>query len=447
MWFKATVLSTFALLLSSSLWAVMLSPLKQGEVLIFPYYGTHGGNITTISISVKRSDAKALKVHFRDRDGEAVLSFNLYLEGNGSWVTALSQVDGNTIMELPDSSCVIPALDDGSGSAIVPLTSGFLEVIEMGTISDPDILDQVNDADCESLASLWAENGQWTNDPSFGVERPKGDLRGSASVINAERGTMYSFVATALSAFSDIQQHTAPAEPLPDLTSAHDEGTEAGATKSITCRYTNCYEDTWSRPIDAVAATLMAHRLSGEYSIEPGVAANAEVVLTFPLRKHNIGDASSTQIRIDLFTFDRSGLGEVKDWFCSPIIMTPPCNAPYRSGGSGSPIVTVHSFNNSVDDYEETVLSDILSEQHDSFFPSTDFPTIPNSGQFDFYSPFGLPGLLTSNEGTPFYGAPVIGLVFQQYTNGFLTDSSGQLIKANYGNALELSRRWESTQP
>ncbi len=434
---RTVVLASLAIMVSSSISAVMLSSDKRGQVLIFPYFGTLGGNTTAITISSQSSGSKALKVHFRDRQGEAVLSFNLYLEDNGSWVAGLGQVNGETHLSLPDTSCISPDLNDGSGSVVVPATSGYLEVIEMGTIIDLDILRLIEEPDCEALNALWAENGQWLDDPSFGLGPPVGGVRGSASLINVGHGTMYSFVATALSAFSDIQQHTAPGELLPNLTSAHDAGTEANATISVLCINGECIEDTWERPVDAVAATLLSRRLSGEFSIEPNIGGSTEVILTFPLQKFYFDENNFDQgiTFIGLFVYDRTGFGQRQNTICITPVLSK-CEAPYQD--SNLPSMRILSFNNAVSNHNTTVTSNILSEEHVSFFPSPEFPIIPESGQFEVYLGSQFGHSITSNS-RAYTGNPVIGVVLQEFKNGQLTNDNDQLIQANYGNAFELS--------
>jgi hypothetical protein len=316
----------------------------------------------------------------------------------------------------------------------------------MGTIGDGDIITMIQEFDCAALSAMWDENGQWSSEPSSGLEPPSGGLRGTAMLINVQRGTLYSFVASALTEFSDIQQHTAPSELIPDLTSAHDEGTENGATKSIVCNESECIEDTWERSVDAVAATLMAHSLSGEFSIESNIGADSEAILTFPLRKIYFDESNESQghVRIDLFVHDRNGDGERGTHICAPILDTQPCNAPYKSSTLDS--VNVLSFKNSVTDFESTVISGILAEEHTSFFPSPEFPIIPESGQFDFYLPVPLPMLLISNSGRHYFGNPVMGVVLQEFTNGHLTNEAGQLVRATYGNVFQLSKKKERTE-
>jgi len=418
----------------------MLSPDKEGQVLIFPYFGTLGGNTTLLTISEHGGSPRALKVHFRDRQGEVALSFNLYLEGNGSWVAALSQIDGDTHLSLPDTSCIFPALNDGSGSAVVPLTSGFLEVIDMGAIVDTGISSHVNEFDCDALNAMWAENGQWNNDPSFGLAASSGRLRGTASIINVAHGTMYSFVASALTGFSDIPQHSAPGELLPDLTTAHDAGTDNNATTSIVCQNQECIEDTWQHPADAVAVSLLARQLTGDFSTETSIRASSEVVLTFPLRKfyYDAGHTPLGNIRLDYFVYDRAGEGDRTDVICAPIVDIPPCDAPF-SHSIGRNSVGILSFNNSVTDYGTTRPSNILSEEYISSYPSPNFPTIRESGQFSLFTFVGNERF-RSNSGRTYAGIPVIGAVIQEFSNGQLTNGAGQLVRANYGNAFELSR-------
>lgn len=430
-----------SLLISSPVSAVMLSSDEQGQVLIFPYFGTLGGNSTVLSISSQNTGPKALKVHFRDRQGEVAQTFNLYLEGRGSWVAALSQVDGETVLTLPDASCVVPKLDDGFGSTTVALTSGYLEVIEMGTISDSGIQTLIENFDCDALNALWVENSQWANEPSFGLTPPRGDLRGTGSLINIERGTMYSFVATALTQFSDIQQHSAPDEPLPNLTSGHDAGTDNGATTSVVCDEGKCIEDTWERPVDAVAAAIMAHEFYGEFSTEESIGALTEVVLTYPLQSfysdENNFPLGNPQTLIEIH--DRNGEEDPGGGFgCIPLIDSFCAGTWSKRSNAG---IDLLSFYDSAADEGSEKVSKILGESYTAFFPDETVSTIPDTGSVWIGFEVPIPEALRSLSGRTYLGVPVIGFVIQQFTNGYLQDSNGDSIRANYGNAFELSRK------
>jgi hypothetical protein len=441
---RILLLASLVLAASDPVSAVMLSPDKQGQVLIFPYFGTLGGNSTAVTISSQSTGPKALKVHFRDRQGEAALSFNLYLESRGSWAAALSQVEGETFLTLPDASCTVPTLDDGSGSVNVPMTSGYLEVIEMGVVTDETITTQIEEFDCAALNVLWQENGQWRNDPSYGLEPPSGNLRGTAMLINVGRGTMYSFVASALTEFSDIQQHTAPGEPLPNLTSAHDAGTDQGATTSIVCANEDCINDTWESPLYAVAAVLSARELFGDFSIEANIGAAAEVVMTWPLAEYYQPQASYQLPPVATYLFaTRDGMQTGCEEPCSEEF-----NRPLQLPG-----VTILSLNYSED--QPHTITPILGEENSQIFPDEDYSQLPESGTIlmrlevpPYTGPVVTPAPSPiwnrpSLSGRVYAGVPVIGFVLQQFTNGQLKDNNGDPVRANYGNVFVLSRTME----
>ncbi|MCF6235196.1 MAG: hypothetical protein L3J70_02270, partial [Gammaproteobacteria bacterium] len=107
----------FTLTLATQAAAVSLNPGKEGQVLIFPYYSNLGGNQTLIQITKPLQGAgasapRALKIHFRDRNGNRVLSFNLYL-AEPLWSAAITTVDGQSQLILPDNSCTVPQLKQG----------------------------------------------------------------------------------------------------------------------------------------------------------------------------------------------------------------------------------------------------------------------------------------------------------------------------------------------
>lgn len=448
MWLKMIALVGLTFIVASPALAVMLGPGKQGQVLIFPYYGTFGGNNTAISISSKSPSPKALKVHFRNIHGETTLSFNLYLESHGSWVGALTRANDETYLHLPDSSCIFPSLDDGSGTALVPLTSGYLEVIEMGVITDGGVGDLINEFDCDGLGALWSENGQWFGDPSFGLGSPDGELSGLAMLTNVEHGTMYSFVATALTDFSDIQQHTSPVESLPDLASAHDAGTDEGFTTSVVCTVGvgGCIEDTWEAPVYAVAAVLSARELSGDFNMEPDIGAITEVIMTAPLAQYYEPDINYNLPPIATYQFiDRQGLVTG----CTDTCEEEPMTRDFETPG-----ITILSTNYPSDDLESEMSSSILWEESAQKFPNEGYPQLPINGALLMRMESPIPQFpvvtgriyrpiwdRTSLSGKVYQGSPVIGFVLQQFTNGHLTNEQGQLIQANYGNAFELSRK------
>src|SRR5262245_11977045 len=71
---------------ASSASAVRLDPDGTGQVLIYPYYTTRGGNQTVFSITNHTDRHKALRVMFAEaRNGRTGLALNVYLAPRDSW--------------------------------------------------------------------------------------------------------------------------------------------------------------------------------------------------------------------------------------------------------------------------------------------------------------------------------------------------------------------------
>lgn len=434
------------LIFTTQVSAVALNAGKEGQVLIFPYYSNLGGNHTLIQITrplqgIGATDPRALKVHFRDRNGLAVLSFNLYL-AEEMWSAAISLVNGQSQLELPNNSCTVPQLKQpGSNAVVVPLTSGFFEVIDMGSIVDQSTKDAANSFDCDGLEAMWAEGGVWRNeDPGFQLAPPQGRLRGTTQLINIQEGTLYSIVATALTEFSDIPQHTGPESETPNLSTPHDAGTASGNTQSTRCfrpylqPTKSCIVDTWARPKDAVAAVLSTNELRGEYTNNDEIAAKAELILTFPLQPYR-----EMNDWVPWLIMDIGGIHDASGPICAPILSIPPCSGDYDQ--SVEEAVFLASFNDSRDDFGNLIFSEILKDGHTAFFPEPIGPLLPVASSFGAYMRRESGLELISNSGTRYPGDPVIGYILQKYSNGQLTNQEGEVIKANYGNAFELSQK------
>jgi len=284
---------------------------------------------------------------------------------------------------------------------------------------------------------MWADGGVWRNaDPGFALIPPEGGLRGTIQLVNVQEGTLYSIVATALTDFSDIPQHTGPESAVPNLSTPHDAGTASGNTTSVKCFQSTgvCVEDTWVRPKDAVAAVLSTNELRGEYTNNDEVAAKAELILTFPLQPYREMDDWVPRLIIDI-----ADINEISGPNCAPIVSVPPCSGDY--GQSVGEAVFLASFNDSREDFGTLVFSDILKDGHTAFFPTPAGPLLPVASSFGAYMQRLRGFELLSNSGNSYRGDPVIGYILQKYSNGQLTNQEGVVIKANYGNAFELSQK------
>ena len=158
--------------IAGSAQAVNINPDGTGQVLLYPYYTTNGGNITLLSVVNTSDNAKAVKVRFMESENSAeVLDFNLYMSAYDVWTAAISpmpedadydcQFDPQSSAELrcegplltiaaDETTCTVPALngaqpflpyeymtagggDEGS-QTMARMNEGHFEMIEMGTL-------------------------------------------------------------------------------------------------------------------------------------------------------------------------------------------------------------------------------------------------------------------------------------------------------------------------
>jgi hypothetical protein len=148
--------------------AVNLNPDGVGQVLIYPFYTSNGGNQTLLSVVNTTNRAKAVKVRFLEGyNSREVLDFNLYLSRYDVWVATVAEPevvaggDGATRLIIPDSSCTVPYLygmgveagygkgiqdflpyaytgkfADGGPTTLNRGSEGHVEMIEMGTLNN-----------------------------------------------------------------------------------------------------------------------------------------------------------------------------------------------------------------------------------------------------------------------------------------------------------------------
>jgi len=97
--------------------AVNVNPDGLGQVLLYPYYTTNGGNQTLLTVVNTTSDAKAVKVRFSEgENSREVLDFNLYMSAWDVWTAAIVDVLGTPILYTEDSSCTVPYIYDNGGA-------------------------------------------------------------------------------------------------------------------------------------------------------------------------------------------------------------------------------------------------------------------------------------------------------------------------------------------
>ena len=307
--------------------AVNIDPDGLGQVLIYPYYTTNGGNVTLLSVVNTTDEAKAVKVRFKEgKNSREVLDFNLYMSAWDVWTAAIydaettcaptaeTPCDPAPTLETGDTTCTVPYLygdydgtvaflpwgmnDTGVADTYGPIsraTEGYFEMIEMGVLTGDSAAAATHKdgvpADCDSLVDAWTvfddkdnDLGYWLEDPLEDIEAPSGGMFGGAAIINVNAGHMYSYDARALNDFATVADpnlaplHNAPGDSSPSLNS----GDVMDGDVFVNGQVVN--SGSLSRGVDAVSFVFMHDQVMNEYTTQLSVGAATEWVLTFPTK-------------------------------------------------------------------------------------------------------------------------------------------------------------------
>ncbi len=339
--------------------AVNINPDGLGQVLIYPYYTTNGGNSTLLSVVNTSEDAKAVKVRFMEgQNSQEVLDFNLYLSAYDVWAAAITNRNGTPTLVINDTSCTVPYLyrngltwngtdwvgtrtgrqaflpyemmKDGGSSDIARASEGHFEMIEMGTVvnmtplsgsawaathvpppADSPVGTPQKPADCDQLIAAWTANanpalaGYWIQNPLRDMEAPSGGLFGGAAIIDVANGAMYSYDAKAINGFSNTvlvpgkgPLHQVPGSILPSLNS----GDQHRATVFMD-NGTLLNSTSFVRSVDAISFLFMHDQIMNEYITDANIGAGTEWVITFPTKAFYVYEGLSlVDYALDPFT-------------------------------------------------------------------------------------------------------------------------------------------------
>jgi hypothetical protein len=432
--------------------AVNVNPDGLGEVLLYPYYTVRNDTNTLLSITNTTNKVKAVKVRFLEgKNSREVIDFNLYLSPYDMWTAALSTADdGGTKLTTSDNSCTVPAIPsagipfrnyeysgqkaDGEDDSLDRTQEGYVEIIEMGVVTDSGSFDPATAAthvdgkpqDCSVLTAAWSGGGQWVTNPNDGIIFSPGGLEGDGVLINVNRGTDYSYVATPIDNFALAQNHTAPGSLDPNL--ADNSGTSSVFTSAA--GVAGVVTSTWANRIDAVSAALMHESVINEYTTDTGLSAATDWVVTFPTKRFYVSPSTTTSssvLRPFTSVFNKGGACEMVDlavWDREEKAQTQNLDfSPPPPSGVNSLCweVNVITFNKTSvlkSKLELNVDTETAISAADGWmrlsFPVT---TTPQPGHF-----------ITDTSGVTYDGLPVIGFAMQEYVNG---DLNG--IRSNYG--------------
>lgn len=327
--------------------AVNLNPDGLGQVLIYPYYTTQGGNNTLISVVNTASVGKAVKVRFLEgRNSREVLDFHLYLSRFDVWTGAIATTEeagiGGTGAGIltTDRSCTVPDIARGglgfAAGGVVQLADGryfapfvnfaysadfgvsdlgpgglgrtregYIEILEMANIERPSTvntwIEHVNGepGNCLRVNQAWFGPGnEFIGNPNFNMVAPNGagQLFGNAMIVNPARGTVAGYGADALEGFSYAILHQPPGDTNPGLDAVNDQGNLLAATANVFRRgqlISAQYDD--SVPfgkVDAITALYMSPRVINEFYVEAGatsvVTGTSEWVINFPTKRYYV---------------------------------------------------------------------------------------------------------------------------------------------------------------
>ncbi len=288
--------------------AVRLADDGLGQALIYPYYTVQQANgdsyNTYLSIVNHTADAKALRVRFREgRASRETFSLNLYLGPHDTWTAAIVPDDSTPARDparviTDDISCTSPALppsgspfqntaysgtnDDGNGAGLDRAREGFIEVIEMATLTGAAAA-----AVTASNTGVPADCGAVQGGGALQVAAPSGGLSGTVTLINVQSGLDFDLNAVALADLSTKPFYRPPNDPYPDLNAAEIDRV------SLVVANGAAYRATWSRPVDAVSAVLMHDNVIGEYVLDDATDSNTDLVETFPTREFYVTPTSA----------------------------------------------------------------------------------------------------------------------------------------------------------
>lgn len=417
--------------------AVRLAQNEAGQVGIVPLFNTLGGMDTLLKIS-NGSAYSAVRVQLRGPEGQRIEMFNVYLAPDEEWRAALTERIDGPVMTGTDPKCVLA--EDGI-SSVVPLQSelslssafGYIEVLLMGHVDDPDIQLEIDSRSCAALATRFLD-GPWGTDGNAGLSAPTDEIRTNAQVINVERGTMYGLEPVHLAEFRDRPFHVPPGEGF-GLSDAYGEGTAVGETSSLVCADV-CSSETWADPRDAVSSVLLAVARDVDYVVNPDIGASSSVILLNPMHPY-YSEGEFPDHDAGLYVIDSDS--GILNFCLSPgpppsVPLDTVCPDPLRlqdpealssfsvpSAGSGS-----------------TVTAPLPILGIPGLYPNTEIRTIVDefiSGSFRIlFLTFDNPSLV-SNDESEFFGLPSIVLGFTEYQNGELVSPDQGAVRANYGTS------------
>lgn len=452
-----------------------------GQALVYPYYtarSTASGNnyVTALSVVNTTSAAKVVKVRFLEgKNSREVLDFNLFLSQYDVWTAGIVPAGAGAGLFTKDHSCTTPQVSNSSvnptkfrngayvgdkgGDSLDRTYEGYFEILEMGSIAhDPapgSLESKVTHV--PNLSAPNASTPPCTGLPTTalfpaGLTVPSGGLFGSASLINVNEGTDFSYDAVALDGWSSVPQWTEPGLASPTIANVTPkvsvviDNTSAGGRAIRT---------TWTAGRDAVSAIMMRSHVYNEYTVEPNIKAATDWVVTMPTKRFYVspgpGSAappfqsnfSSTgscdAISLTYYDREEQSPGAIIDFSPTTLESRSLCwevNVLTFTGNGGTATVSnvlksTNVANVALDNTWINGWAD-LSFPYDPATGAHALPPNPvgSTAIFDINT-----GILTPAQTVTYFGLPVVGFAVESFANG-LIPSGGQTVLSNYGGTF-----------
>jgi len=462
------VLSTLGL--AGTAGAVTTSSL--GEVLLYPYYSVRSGNDTLVTVVNTQDTAKAVKVRFLEaKNSREVLDFNLYLSANDVWTGVITTTADGAKIVSNDTSCTVPALPaggvefrnfqysgtnaDGETTSLDRSREGYVEIIELGTVTTVDIdptsgtlsfEDAVTHVsgvplNCAAVVNGWKAGGVFTNNSlgfGNGLSSPGGGMMGTGTLINVANGTDFSYDPVVLDSFNTTPNHSEPGSLLPSLE-------DVDPKVSVTFFQGDAITSNWGNnglAADPVSALIMRTAVLNEFTVEPALAAGTDWVVNFPTKRFYVSPDIDTDPDSADKNFDRPFTQDFKlNGACEEVALTIYDReertttsdidfSPLPPSGKTSLCweVNVITFNNT-NVLGSSLALNVPNQGFNSGWLRAAFPAVTGAGATDGAG-FATRQMV-SDEGDTYAGLPVIGFAVQEYVNGNLGG-----VLSNYGGSF-----------
>ena len=299
--------------------AVYQDPSGMGQTLIYPYYTVQAGHNTYVSVvNTQTSGVKVVKVRFREgKNSREVLDFNLYLSPSDVWTGAVIPADAGSATSpgrliTADVSCTNPPIpstgvdfrnfaysgtnDDKLGTGLDRTREGYLEMIEMGVLSDlvapgnAAVHGSTGVPTCTGLTGatvplVSAELPGFPNPQGA----PTGGMNGTGTLINVSNGQDSGYNAVALSNMTTFSIYANIGNDAPNFTNADNRS----VVVSNNTTYLADWPATAAGSVNAVSSVIAHTNVINEYILDTGTKSNTDWVLTFPTKNRYVSSTTA----------------------------------------------------------------------------------------------------------------------------------------------------------